>query len=156
MPNELFAQVLPNMDDGFDSIYTLLSLTYVSKTINAKTKKANGDAIVDARAMSTRLSRTASQPISYEKWLYNEAAARLEKDGFFRKRLLRLTCSFCGKRKDNSLSGFADNEFHRNRTMRICFRCVTLSAPDRWKVRGEAVFKCARCNKYELYIMLVK
>lgn len=156
MPNELFAQVLSNLDDGPDSIYTLLALSFVSKIINAKTKKANGEPIVDARAMSTRLSKATSQKISYKKWLYNEAAAKLEKNGFFRKRLLRLTCPFCGKRKDNSLSGFADNEFHRDRTMRICFQCVTLSRPDGWKVRGEAVFRCVRCKKYELYTMLVK
>jgi len=148
MPNELFAQVLSCLDDTSGSIYTLLSLTYVSKTINAKTKKANGTTIVDARAMSVRLGPKGT-PFP-KKLRYVEANVALENKGFPRRKLARLTCSDCGVRKSNSMDGFVDGEFKKGREHRRCIRCMTISSGKTMKLHGCWVFRCVDCQEYGL------
>jgi len=115
------------IDDPCDlNIYSLLALKFVSKTINAKTKTAKGDAIVDARGMRAALfnSELRLRALRASKSCYTGQVCLLEARGFFRRRLRTLTCSRCGRLKRNSVAEFGNESCsERNTSYRACLTC---------------------------------
>jgi len=132
LPLEVFQLVLPHLD-----VAALLSLQFVSESINARTKDLHGKALIDPKAIRGKAA-------------YIEAVCALEHVGFFGKKLDLLTCRNCGQRKAIGLIGFHDQGFHKDIQGRYCIQCKTYRCSKfRPTVHGVPVGCCYYCRRYQ-------
>jgi len=124
LPTEVFQLILPYLDK-----YALLALQFVSRAINAKTKNWKGEALVE-----TKIEWRKKTDKSIRYWL------KLEATWFPYRRLPRLTCSGCGKRKANCVTGFTDQQFKKGKGNRECIECHVEWGTRRW-MRDSTVHK---------------
>jgi len=130
LPLEIFHLVLPHLD-----VYGLLSIQFVSSTINAMTKNSAGKALIKYKG---------------SKFGWVQAMCLLERKGFPRKALETLTCYWCGERKAIGMTGFSDQQFKKAANRRSCFDCsyiIMRPAMSSATVHGVKIYNCFGCLK---------
>lgn len=116
-----------------------LYVKFTSKTMYAFTKDSFGNDLINMKdGMSNRS--------------YAAMMVWLEHVHMRERKMDRITCSLCAKRKQNARNGFNDAHFNRSRLDRQCLRCLTfftfsLRALQSFKVKGEKMFVCYMCDK---------